>query len=137
MAAKTQKTDVDPRKFIETIEHKQRKADSEILLPIFEEITGEKAVMWGESIVGFGEYTFTYKSGRSGNWPKTGFAPRKQNMTLYILDGIKDQQEKLALLGKHKTSVSCVYINKLADIDMEVLKDLIKISYDWANEHLD
>ena len=90
-----------------------------------EEVTGEKAVMWGDSIVGFGTYHYVYASGREGDWPVTGFAPRKQALTLYIMSGFDQYDELLARLGKHSTGKSCLYIKRLSDVDVDVLRELV------------
>lgn len=84
--------------------------------------------MWGPSIVGFGSYHYKYESGREGDWPKTGFSPRKQNLTLYIMDGFDKYDELMAKLGKHKTGKSCLYVKRLSDIDTGVLTKLVKAS---------
>src|SRR3989344_2016399 len=131
---KTQATNQNPKDFLETIEPEQKKTDGFALLEMFQKVTGEKAVMWGTSIVGFGKYH--YKSERStqeGDWPLVGFSPRKQNLTLYFMmlytmKGDKDNNELLKKLGKHKTSGGCLYINKLSDVDLKVLTSLIKKS---------
>ncbi len=124
---KTKKTDQDPKDFLNTIEPEQKRKDGFALLEMFEKVTGEKGVMWGSSIVGFGKYH--YKSERStqeGDWPLVGFSPRKQNLTLYIMHGNQDDP-LLKKLGKHKTSSgSCLYINNLSDVDQEILSKLIK-----------
>lgn len=128
---KTTVNDASVEDFINKVPDEVRKQDSFILLKLFSKITGENPKMWGSSIIGFGKYH--YKSERSkqeGDWPLTGFSPRKQNLTLYIMQGFADYQDVLNDLGKHKTSVSCLYINKLADVDMAVLEKLIKKSYD-------
>ncbi len=130
---KTKPTSQSVAEFLSKVEPEQKRQDSFRLLELFEEITGEKAVMWGESIVGFGKYH--YKSERSrqeGDWMLVGFSPRKQNLTLYILHGNKDNPA-LDKLGRHKTSNSgmggCLYINKLSDVDEKVLGKLIETSY--------
>lgn len=126
---KTQPTTASVKTFIESVENKTRREDAFVLLDLFEKITGEKAVMWGPSIIGFGQYH--YKSDRSkqeGDWPLTGFSPRKANMTVYVMPGFSKYQDLLAKLGKHKTSVSCLYLNKLADVDLDILKQLIEKS---------
>ena len=126
---KTKKTNASVLKFLSSIEHPQRRRDSIELLEVFKEVTKLSPKLWGDSIVGFGEYH--YKSDRSsqeGDWPLTGFSPRKQNMTVYIMPGFTDYQDLLAKLGKHKTSVSCIYFNKLEDIDVKVLKRIIRKS---------
>jgi hypothetical protein len=93
-----------------------------------EEATGEKAEMWGDNIVGFGTYRYKYESGREGEWFLTGFSPRKANLTLYIMSGFSRYQELLGRLGKHKTGKSCLYINRLEDIDIKVLRRLVRES---------
>lgn len=126
---KTLITKVKPEVFIKTIEDESKRKDSLELLKLFKEVTGEKAQMWGEAIVGFGSYH--YKSERStqeGDWPLTGFSPRKQNLTIYIMPGFDDYADDLKKLGKVKTSVSCIYVKKLSDIDLKVLAKIIKKS---------
>jgi len=132
---KTKAMKESARKFLVSIEPKEKQIDSLTLLSMFEKSTGEKAVMWGTSIVGFGKYH--YKSERSiqeGDWPLVGFSPRKQNLTLYIMTGYKDKDGLLKKLGKHKTSAGCLYINKLADVDQSVLASFIKKSYEHAKK---
>lgn len=126
---KTKKNNASVSKFLKGVSNEQRKNDGLELLKIFESITGEKARMWGDSIVGFGQYH--YKSDRSkqeGDWPLTGFSPRKASMSIYIMPGLKNYPELCKKLGKYKYSVSCLYVNKLSDIDINVLKKLIKQS---------
>jgi hypothetical protein len=132
---KTQATNQNPKDFLETIESEQKKADGFALLEMFQKVTGEKAVMWGTSIVGFGKYH--YKSERStqeGDWPLVGFSPRKQNLTLYIMAGNKDSTALLEKLGKHKKSGGCLYINKLSDVDQTVLPKLIEKSFQYMKK---
>ncbi len=129
---KTKPTKKSVKEFLNTVEPGQKREDGLTLLSMFERITGEKAVMWGPSIVGFG--TYHYKSERStqeGDWLLTGFSPRKQNLTLYVMAGNKDSKDLLKKLGKHKTSVGCLYINKLSDVDQAVLEQLIKKSFEY------
>jgi len=129
---KTKPTTQSVRDFLNTIEPEQKRADGLALLELFQETTGEEAVMWGASMVGFGSYH--YKSERSkqaGEWPLVGFSPRKQNLTLYGVTGNKESQNLLKRLGKHKSGVGCVYINKLADVDKSVLSELIKASFQF------
>lgn len=126
---KTQKNDASVIDFINTVDDETKKQDSLVLLKIFEECTGEKAAMWGGSIIGFGSYH--YKSARSsqeGDWPLTGFSPRKQNLTIYISTGFDNYTKELEKLGKHTTSKGCLYIKRLSDVDLETLKFLIKDS---------
>jgi len=127
---KTKVTTQSAKEFLNTIEPESKRLDGLILLELFEKVTGEKPVMWGTSIVGFGKYH--YKSERStqeGDWLLVGFSPRKQNLTLYIMAGNEQSQDLLKKLGKHKSSGGCLYINKLSDVDTSVLPALIKKSY--------
>lgn len=129
-STKTRLNDASVTDFINTVEDKTRKEDAFLLLDLFSKITAEEPKMWGTSIIGFG--LFHYKSDRSsqeGDWALTGFSPRKQNLTLYLMDGFDSHKELLDKLGKHKTSVSCLYINKLSDVDMGVLEKLITESF--------
>ena len=123
---KTVRTDESVEAFIGSIENDTRREDSIKLLNVFSRATGMKPALWGTSIVGYGQYH--YKSDRStqeGDWPLVAFSPRKQNLTLYIMPGFDGYETLLEKLGKHKTSVSCLYINKLADVDEEVLAQII------------
>jgi hypothetical protein len=135
---KTKATAQDPKEFLNTIEPEQKKKDSFVLLEMFHKVTGEKAVMWGTAIVGFGKYH--YKSERStqeGDWPLVGFSPRKQNLTLYVMHGNGDSSALLKNLGKHKTSGGtggCLYINKLSDVDQTVLAKLIENSFQYMKK---
>lgn len=129
-AIKTTVNDASVKDFINTIVEETKRQDSITLLELFSAITDEPAKMWGTSIIGFGSYH--YKSERSrqeGDWPLIGFSPRKQNLTLYFMPGFDDYIELLDKLGKHKTSKGCLYINKLSDINMTVLKQLISQSF--------
>ena len=123
---KTKLTTKSVADFINSIEDEKKKTDSFILLEIFKEVTGEEPKLWGDAIIGFGNYHYKYASGREGDWFITGFSPRKQNLTLYIfMYDAQDESELLSRLGKHKTGKGCLYINKLSDIDLPVLKELI------------
>lgn len=132
---KTKANDASVAEFIEGVEPAAKREDAKVLLDLFEKVTGEKARMWGGSIVGFGEYTTKYASGRDVHWMRSGFSPRKANHSLYLLGGYCDdaaagaREAGLARLGKHKTGKSCLYVNKLADIDLEVLEEMI--AADW------
>lgn len=124
LKTKPNKLSVD--KFLNNINNKQRKDDAFVILDLMKKITKEEPKIWGPSIVGFGEYHYKYESGREGDWFLTGFSPRKANLTLYIISGFKGYDDLLKKLGKYKISGgSCLYINKLEDIDMKVLKELI------------
>lgn len=126
---KTKVNEASPKAFIENVDHAQRKMDALVLLDLFEKVTGQPPKMWGDSIVGYGTYSYTYASGHSGDWMATGFSPRKQNLSLYILGSYPDLEKDLKTLGKHKRGKSCLYINKLADIDLSVLEHMIKKSF--------
>jgi hypothetical protein len=127
---KTQKTTASVPAYLDSVENEERRKDTKKLLSIFKAATGMKPAMWGSSIVGFGSYH--YKSERStqeGDWPLTGFSPRKANLTVYIMSGAKMYAPLLKKLGRHKVSGgSCIYINKLSDIDVPTLTTIIKKS---------
>lgn len=127
---KTKPTSISPEAFVAGIEHPVRKADSERLLDLFADVTGMTPKMWGPSIIGYGQYHYIYETGREGDFMMTGFSPRKQNLSIYILPGYSDFGDILSRLGKHKHGKSCLYINKLADIDIDVLKELIAAGLD-------
>ena len=126
---KTKPTDVKVEDFLDAVEHPTRKRDGFELLKIMKEITKEKPVMWGPSIVGFGSYHYKYATGREGDMPKAGFSPRKSRLTVYIMLGFDEYKDLLDRLGKYKLGVSCLYINKLDDVDVEVLKEIITRDY--------
>jgi hypothetical protein len=134
MTLKTTKNEKSVEAFLNSVENPTRRADSLEVLKLIQEATGMEPAMWGDSIVGFGTYRYKYASGREGEWMLVGFSPRKQNMTLYIMDGFDEYDELLSELGKHKTGKSCLYINKLADVDQEVLKKLVKKSVKHMRE---
>ena len=126
---KTQKNDASVTEFIESVEDESKRSDCYALLEIFKQATSEEPAMWGKSIIGFGSYH--YKSERStqeGDWPLTGFSPRKQSLTIYIMPGFDTYKTELSKLGKYKTSVSCLYIKRLSDVDTAVLKSILKDS---------
>ncbi len=125
---KTKETNADVVDFLNEIDNEQKREDCFVLLDLFSEITNEKPVMWGDSMIGFGKYHYKYASGREGNWFLTGFSPRKQNITIYIMSGFKPHDDILQDFGKYKTSSSCLYIKKLEDIDLEKLRILITAS---------
>lgn len=131
---KTKKNTASVSKFINAVENETRRSDAKELLKIFKEVTGMKPTMWGTSIVGYGSYHYKYASGREGDWMLTGFSPRKQNMSIYIMSGFKEFPELMKKLGKHKTGVGCLYVNKLEDIDIKVLKQLIKKSVSYMKK---
>lgn len=132
---KTQPTNVDPRDFLAAIEHPRRREDGFALLELFDRVTGLPAKMWGESIVGYGRYYYKYSSGREGEFMLTGFSPRQRALSVYILPGYRDLSSSLERLGKHKIGKSCLYINKLTDIDLVVLEELILVGLDYMYEN--
>lgn len=125
---KTKPTDKSVKDFLNQIPDEQRRADCFAIAKIMQAITGNKPKMWGPSIVGFGTYHYKYASGREGDWPITGFSPRKKDLTLYIMMGFEKHPELMKQLGKHSTGKSCLYIKRLSDIHMPTLKKLIKES---------
>jgi hypothetical protein len=125
---KTKPTKVKVEDFLNAVEHPTRKKDGFELLRIMKEITKKKAIMWGPSVVGFGTYHYKYATGREGDMPLVGFSPRKQSLSVYIMPGFEEYKDLLGKLGKHKTGKACLYINKLADVDISILKKIIKKS---------
>lgn len=125
---KTTPNNADVHAFLEAVEHPTRKADGFRLYELMNEITGEPAKMWGSSIIGFGKYHYVYESGREGDWMLTGFSPRKQRLSIYIMNGFESHTDALERLGKHKIGKGCLYINKLADVNEDVLRELISES---------
>lgn len=128
---KTSETDVSVEQFIAGIEPEQRRADALVLLEIFGRVTGVAPVMWGSTIIGYGRYHYKYESGREGDFMRTGFSPRKANISIYLIGAYEDaagvglQDKLLAALGKHKMGKSCLYVNRLDQIDMNVLEQLV------------
>jgi hypothetical protein len=122
---KTVANDGDVLAFIDCVEPLKRREDARTLLDLMIRVTGDTPTMWGENIIGFGTYHYKYASGREGDFFRTGFSPRKTALTIYIMPGYQDYSDILSRLGKHKLGKSCLYINKLADIDMQVLEELI------------
>ena len=123
---KTQPTIISPAEFIASVEPDRRRKEGEILLELFEKTTGWKPKMWGPSIIGFGEYHYKYETGREGDFMATGFSPRKAKLSIYIMPGYSDYGSIMQRLGKHSVGKSCLYINKLYDIDLNVLAELIE-----------
>lgn len=125
---KTKPTTMSVEKFLNSVEDEKKRSDSFKILEMMKQVTKEKPKMWGPSIVGFGKYHYKYESGHEGDMCITGFSPRKQNLTIYIVPGFTKYDDLLSKLGKVKTSVSCLYIKKLEDVDEKVLKKLIERS---------
>lgn len=125
---KTKLTNASVTEFLNSIENEEKRRDSFTILEMMKEVTGDEPKMWGESIVGFGRYQYKYASGREGDWFLAGFSPRKQNLTLYIMAGFDNYGSLLSKLGKYKTGKSCLYVNKIADVNADVLIELVKQS---------
>ena len=125
---KTVETEAEVEAFLHAVPDERKRADSYAILKLMQDVTGEEPKMWGDSIVGFGSYHYKYASGREGDWFLTGFAPRKQNLTLYIMAGFEQYDTLLARLGKHKTGKSCLYLKRLADVDPNTLRELVQQS---------
>jgi hypothetical protein len=125
---KTRQNDQDVHEFLEGVSNETRKKDCYEVLELMRAATGVEAKMWGDSIIGFGSYHYKYASGREGDWFLTGFSPRKQNLNLYIMPGFDEYEGLMKKLGKYKTGKSCLYLNKLEDVDLAVLKTLIEKS---------
>lgn len=125
---KTVPTDVSVEAFINALPNEQKKQDSYTLINMMQEVTGYEPYMWGPTIIGFGNYHYKYDSGREGDAPLAGFSPRKAALSLYFESEFPGREEFLAKLGKHKAAVACVYVNKLADIDLVVLKKMTMAS---------
>lgn len=132
---KTVPTQADVGAFLAAVEPERRRLDAERLDVLFRSVTGFVPQMWGPSIVGYGRYDYVYASGRSGSFLATGFSPRKAALSIYILPGYADFGPLLSRLGKHKTGKSCLYINKLADVDTDVLAELIRAGLDDLAGH--
>jgi len=126
----TKPSDKDPKEIIASIENAERRKDCEILLQLMEEYSGEKPVLWGDSLIGFGTWEYKYASGKTGTWFKGGFASRKAAISLYLMDKMYKLDSISAKFGKFKTGKGCLYIKKLADIDMEMLKKLLKETFE-------
>ena len=125
---KTRPTQVNVDDFIAAVEKPVRRADAEILREMMERVTGEPATMWGPTIVGFGSYHYRYASGHEGDACRVGFSPRSANLVLYV-GGFPEYDGLLGRLGKHKRSKACLYLNKLADVDLTVLEEIVARTY--------
>ena len=125
---KTKQTDQSAEAFLNGIAEDKKRSDSFKILELMKQVTGAEPKMWGDSIIGFGGYHYKYASGREGDWFLTGFSPRKQNLTLYIMSGFDEHEALLEKLGKFKRSKGCLYVKKLEDIDMGTLRELVRQS---------
>ncbi|MCY4178904.1 MAG: DUF1801 domain-containing protein [Litoreibacter sp.] len=127
---KTKPEAIDPAVFISDVPNPQRRADAELLLPLFTRVTGWNAQMWGSNIVGFGRYEYKYASGREGEFMVTGFSPRASYTSLYIMPAYQDMSETLARLGPHKAGKSCINIKRLDLVDLAVVEEIIREGVD-------
>lgn len=125
---KTKPNAASVKTFLDSIGDDKRRKDARKVLAMMKEITGEKPKMWGGSIVGFGSYHYKYASGREGDWFRAGFSPRKQALTLYLMQGFEGRGELMSKLGKYQTGKSCLYIKRLEDVDEAILRELIACS---------
>ena len=125
---KTVPTQASVKDFIAQQPDETRRADCTALVKMMEKTTGEKACMWGGAIVGFGTYRTVYANGSTGDWPVVAFSPRKNDLTVYLMPGFESQSALLERLGKHKTGKVCLYLKRLADVDLGVLQELIDLS---------
>ena len=131
---KTRPTTGKVEAFLASLADGKRRNDCEQVAGLMQEITGEDPVMWGTSIIGFGSYHYRYASGHEGDFMITGVSPRKQALTLYIMEGFSRHADRMSKLGTYKTGKSCLYIKKLEDIDMDVLKQMIESSVAFMKE---
>lgn len=134
---KTRKTEASVDDFLTGISNDKRREDCRAVVEMMREITGEEPKMWGPSIIGFGQYHYKYESGREGDFFRAGVSPRKQNLTLYVMPGFARYDDLMGKLGKHTTGKSCLYIKKLEDVDLVVLRELIAQSYKHTAEMYD
>ena len=134
---KTKLNDNSVIDFLDKVEDADKRRDSFEILKLMRQITGAEPKMWGDSIVGFGSYHYRYKSGREGDWMLTGFSPRKQNISVYIMCGFQHVEDQMKKLGKHKTGASCLYIKRLSDVDLNVLSEIINESIKQLKEKYD
>jgi hypothetical protein len=131
---KTKKTDDSVQVFLDNLADEKKRRDSYAILELMREVTGAEPKMWGESIIGFGDYHYKYASGREGDWFLVGFSPRKQNLTLYMGCDIEPFSQLMNDMGKFKTGKGCLYIKRIDDIHLPTLKELIRQSFDTLRE---
>ena len=129
---KTKATDASILQYLQSIASDERRADCERLIELMSRITGSPPVLWGPSIVGFGDWHYKYASGREGDWFIAGFSPRARDLTVYVTSGFEPHAALMKRLGRYKTSRACLYLRSLADIDLDVLKTLVEESIRWT-----
>ena len=130
---KTRPTTASVTGFIKRQSDEQTRADCLTLVALMKQVTGEKAVMWGPSMIGFGTYRLVYANGSEADWPIAAFAPRKKDLTIYLMDIFERRPDLMKKLGKHRTGKVCLYIRRLADVDMKVLKELVAASVRYVS----
>ncbi|NND12426.1 MAG: DUF1801 domain-containing protein [Acidimicrobiia bacterium] len=131
---KTKRNELSVDAFIDSISDERKRSDSRELVELMSRVTKTEPAMWGDSIIGFGSYDYKYESGREGTWFRVGFSPRKQNLTLYLMDGFEKYDDLLSQLGKHTTGKSCLYVKKLEDVDLKVLTKMVRESFKAATK---
>ncbi|MBT8201560.1 MAG: DUF1801 domain-containing protein [Acidimicrobiia bacterium] len=131
---KTKRNELSVDAFIDSISDEIKRNDSRELVELMSRVTKTEPAMWGDSIIGFGSYDYKYESGREGTWFRVGFSPRKQNLTLYLMDGFEKYDDLLSQLGKHTTGKSCLYVKKLEDVDLKVLTKMVRESFKAATK---
>ena len=129
---KTRPTDASVEAFLDAVDDERKRSDAHVVGGMMAEITGSTGVLWGSSIVGFGTYHYRYASGREGTFFETGFSPRKRALTLYVMAGFSEYEDLLGRLGRHTTGKSCLYVRRLADVDLDVLRDLLARSVGYV-----
>lgn len=138
-ANQTQPTQISVQQFIDGIDHERKRDEARQLDALFRRVTGEEPVMWGPSMIGYGQYHYRYDSGREGDFLRTGFSPRKAKHSIYLMGGYCDEatgrmnDELLARLGKYSKGASCLYVNKLADVHLAVLEELVRLNWNAMN----
>lgn len=132
--AKTLPTKVSVETFVNGLDDERRRREATVLIAMMKKVTGENPVMWGPSIIGFGRYHYKYASGREGDAPRAGFSPRSAALTVYCMPGFAAQRDLLDRLGPHTTSVSCLYIRRLDDVDADVLRTIVERSFEAVNQ---
>jgi hypothetical protein len=128
---KTRPTELSVNAFLEGVPDEHKRRDSFAILELMKRVTEKEPQMWGDSIIGFGSYHYKYASGREGDMPLVAFSPRKQSLSLYIMSGFDEYDRLLSQLGKHKRGKACLYINRLSDINLPVLEQLVSKSYEY------
>lgn len=131
---KTRENDSSVTAFLSGVENETRREDAFAILSLMEDVTGLKAKMWGTAIIGFGSYHYKYDTGREGDAPLIAFSPRKQNLVLYLSSDFDRYDELISKLGKHKTGKVCLYLNKLTDVNQDVLRELVKESFEYEKD---